>query len=111
MGALTTLVLTINWGGVTYSWGSGLIIGIFVASDVLFIMLGIQQMTVLILFATTAASGAAAFVPIYFVHLFFQFTRNDNALDAGLRLLPLIVVMVVVVLANGVLMKIQCGLR
>jgi MFS family permease len=124
MGALTTFVLAINWGGVTYPWNSRRIIGIFVASGILFIILGIQQVwtifttlprrlipvqffrsrTVLILFSTTAASGAAAFVPIYFVPLFFQFTRNDNALDAGVRLLPLIVVMVVVVLANGVLM-------
>jgi MFS family permease len=124
MAALTTFVLAINWGGVTYPWDSGTIIGIFVTSGALFVILGVQQVwtifttlsrrlipvqffrsrTVLILFATTAASGAAAFVPIYFVPLFFQFTRNDNALDAGVRLLPLIIVMVVVVLANGALM-------
>lgn len=124
MGALTSFVLAINWGGVTYPWDSGRIIGTFVASGVLFIILGIQQVwtvfttiarrlipvqffrsrTVLILFSTTAASGAAAFIPIYFVPLFFQFTRNDNALDAGVRLLPLIIVMVIVVLANGALM-------
>lgn len=103
---------------------SGRIVGIFVTSGVLFVLLGIQQVftifttvsrrlipvqffrsrTVLILFSATAASGAAAFVPIYFIPLFFQFTRNNNALDAGVRLLPLIVVMVVVVLANGALM-------
>jgi MFS family permease len=124
IGALTSFVLAINWGGVTYPWGSGRIIGLFVASGTLFAILGVQQVleifttsarrlipvqffrsrTVLILFSTTAASGAAAFIPIYFVPLFFQFTRNDNALDAGVRLLPLIVVMVVIVLANGILM-------
>jgi MFS family permease len=124
IGALTSFVLAINWGGVTYSWDSGRIIGLFVASGILFTILGVQQVlttfttparrlipvqffhsrTVLILFSTTAASGAAAFIPIYFVPLFFQFTRNDNALDAGVRLLPLIIVMVVVVLANGILM-------
>jgi hypothetical protein len=124
MGALTSFVLAINWGGVTYPWDSGRIIGIFVTSAVLFIVLGVQQVwtifttlarrlipvqffrsrTVLILFSTTAASGSAAFVPIYFVPLFFQFTRNDNALDAGVRLLPLIIVMVMVVLANGIFM-------
>ncbi|KAF2823433.1 putative MFS drug efflux transporter [Ophiobolus disseminans] len=124
MGALTSFVLAINWGGVTYPWDSGRIIGVFVTSGALFILLGVQQVwaifttlprrliplqffrsrTILILFSTTSASGAAAFIPIYFVPLFFQFTRNDNALDAGVRLLPLIIVMVVVVLANGVLM-------
>jgi len=124
MGGLTTFVLAINWGGVVYAWGSGRIIALFVVSGVLFILLGIQQVftvlttlarriipvqffrskTVLILFAVTAASGASAFVPIYFVPLFFQFTRNDGALDAGVRLLPLIVVMVVTILVNGALM-------
>lgn len=124
MGALTTFILAINWGGVTYPWDSGRIIGLFITAGVLFIVLGVQQVwsllttvsrrlipvqffrsrTVLILFSTTAASGAAAFVPIYFIPLFFQLTRADDALDAGVRLLPLIVVMVVVVLANGALM-------
>jgi MFS family permease len=124
MCGLTSFVLAINWGGVKYPWGSGTIIGLFVTSGIIFMLLGIQQVwtifttaprriipiqffrsrTVLILFSTTAASGAAAFVPIYFVPLFFQFTRNDGALDAGVRLLPLIIVMVVLVLANGVLM-------
>ncbi|KAK4201971.1 putative toxin efflux carrier [Triangularia verruculosa] len=124
MGGLTSFVLAINWGGVTYPWNSGQIIGLFVTSGVLFILLGIQQVwtifttlsrriipvqffrsrTVLILFSVTAASGASAFVPIYFVPLFFQFTRNDGPLQAGVRLLPLIVVMVVTIIANGALM-------
>jgi MFS family permease len=124
IGGLTTFVLAINWGGVVYAWGSGRIIAMFVVSGVLFILLGIQQVftvlttltrriiplqffrskTVLILFAVTAASGASAFVPIYFVPLFFQFTRNDGALDAGVRLLPLIVIMVVTILVNGAFM-------
>lgn len=124
MGGLTTFVLAINWGGVTYPWDSGRIIGLFVTSGVLFILLGIQQVwtvfttvsrriipvqffhsrTVLLLFGTTAISGAATFIPIYFVPIFFQFTRNDGALAAGVRLLPLIVVLVVAILANGALM-------
>lgn len=124
MGGLTAFVLGINWGGVMFPWRDGRIIGVFVTAGVLFVVLGVQQVfcifttaqrrlipvqffrsrTVLILFSTTAASGAAAFVPIYFIPLFFQFTRNDNALDAGIRLLPLIIVMVAVVLANGALM-------
>ncbi|KAK4178432.1 putative toxin efflux carrier [Triangularia setosa] len=124
MGGLTSFVLAINWGGVTYPWNSGQIIGLFVTSGVLFILLGIQQVwtifttitrriipvqffrsrTVLILFSVTAASGASAFVPIYFVPLFFQFTREDGPLQAGVRLLPLIVVMVVTIIANGALM-------
>lgn len=124
MGGLTTFILAINWGGVTYPWNSGRIIGIFVTSGVLFILLAIQQAwivfttpsrriipiqllrskIVLLLFVVTAASGASAFIPIYFVPLFFQFTRGDGALQAGVRLLPFIIVMVVTILVNGALM-------
>ncbi|KAI1089294.1 major facilitator superfamily domain-containing protein [Rostrohypoxylon terebratum] len=104
---------------------SGHIIGLFVASGVLFILLGIQQAyaitttiarriipvqffrsrSVLILFSCTAASGACAFVPIYFVPIFFQFSRGDGPLDAGVRLLPFIAVMVITVFANGALLS------
>ncbi|KAL4974562.1 major facilitator superfamily domain-containing protein [Aspergillus desertorum] len=125
MGALTTFILAISWGGVTYPWNSGQVIGCFVASGVLFIILGLQQVflvfttierrmipveffgsrTVLILFSSTAAAGAAAFVPIYMLPLFFQFTRGDGPLDAGVRLLPFIILMVVTILTNGALLS------
>lgn len=122
MGGLVTFFLALNWGGVTYPWSSGTIIGLFVACGFLFVLLGIQQTwaifttiprriipvqffrsrTVLILFCVTAASGASAFVPIYFVPILFQFTRGDDALEAGVRLLPLIIVMIFCVFVNGV---------
>ncbi|KAF7162848.1 hypothetical protein CNMCM5623_007970 [Aspergillus felis] len=125
MAALTTFVLAISWGGVVYPWNSGQIIGLFVASGVLFIVLGFQQVflvfttierriipveffgsrTVLILFASTAAAGASAFVPIYMIPLYFQFTRGDAALDAGVRLLPFIILMVATILTNGALLS------
>lgn len=124
MGGIVTFVLAINWGGVAYPWRSGQVIGCFCAAGVLFILLAIQQVcvigttvarriipvqifnnpTVLILFACCAAGGTSAFVPIYFVPTFFQFTRGDSALEAGVRLLPFIVVMVVIIILNGHLM-------
>ncbi|RWA11891.1 hypothetical protein EKO27_g3189 [Xylaria grammica] len=124
-GALAAFVLAINLGGVIYPWNSARVIALFVVSGVLFIILAIQQVftitttlprriipvqffrsrSVLLLFGCTAASGACAFVPIYFVPIFFQFRRNDGPLDAGVRLLPFIVVMVVTVFANGALLS------
>ncbi|GFF96182.1 putative HC-toxin efflux carrier TOXA [Aspergillus udagawae] len=125
MAALTTFVLAISWGGVAYPWNSGQVIGLFVASGVLFVVLGLQQVflvfttierriipvqffgsrTVLVLFASTAAAGASAFVPIYMIPLYFQFTRGDAALDAGVRLLPFIILMVATILTNGALLS------
>lgn len=124
MGCLVSVIMAINFGGVTYTWGSGQIIGLFVCAGVLFILLAVQQSrtilvsfprrlipvqffrkhTVIILFVCTSASAAGVFVPIFFVPLFFQFTRGDGALDAGIRLLPLIIVSVVTISINGALM-------
>lgn len=121
---LVTFILAINWGGVVYPWNSGQVIGCFCASGALFVLLAIQQVravattparriipvqilnnrSVLILVACCASAGAAAFVPIYFIPTFFQFTRGDSPLDAGVRLLPFIVVMVAFIIINGSLM-------
>lgn len=43
LGAFVSGVLAMSFGGVTYPWNSGRIIGLFVCSGVLFILLGIQQ--------------------------------------------------------------------
>lgn len=124
IGGLVCFILAINWGGVVYPWNSGQVIGCFCASGALFILLAVQQVravattparrivpvqllnnrSVLMLVACCASAGAAAFVPIYFIPTFFQFTRGDSALDAGVRLLPFIVVMVVFIIINGSLM-------
>jgi hypothetical protein len=109
----------------TYPWNSGRIIGLFVCSGVLFILLGFQQVytvftttsrrifpveffkirTILILFAMTAAGGTAIFIPIYMTPIFFQFTRGDSALESGVRLLPFILLMVFAVISNGAVLS------
>ncbi|KAK7697261.1 hypothetical protein SLS64_013695 [Diaporthe eres] len=124
VGCLVSLIMAINFGGFTYGWKSGQIIGLFVCAGVLFTLLAVQQSwtlfvalirrlmpvqffrkyTIIILFVCTSASAAGVFIPIFFVPLFFQFTRGDGALDAGVRLLPLIIVFVVTISINGALM-------
>ena len=125
LGAFVSGVMAVSFGGITYPWNSGKIIGLFVCSGVLFILLGIQQVytifttvsrrvfpveffksrTILILFAVTAAGGTAIFVPIYMIPIFFQFTRNDSALEAGVRLLPFIMLMIFAVISNGAILS------
>ncbi|KAH9208866.1 major facilitator superfamily domain-containing protein [Leptodontidium sp. 2 PMI_412] len=125
LGAFVSGTMAISFGGITYPWSSGKIIGLFVCSGVLFTMLGIQQVytiftttsrrifpveflksrTILILFAMTSAGGTAIFLPIYMVPIFFQFTRNDTALEAGVRLLPFIFLMVFAVIGNGAILS------
>lgn len=58
-----------------------------------------------LLFICAAAINAAVFVPIYFIPIYFQFTRGDDALDSAVRLLPLIFLLCATILANGKLMS------
>ena len=44
-------------------------------------------------------------VPIYYIPLFFQFTHGDSALEAGVRLLPFVFMIVFFSLLNGFTMS------
>ncbi|KAJ5519995.1 MFS drug efflux transporter [Penicillium fimorum] len=97
LGAFLSGIMPISFGGLTWAWGSGNIIGLFVCSGVLFILFGPQQVFII--------AGTACFVPVYFVPLFFQFTRGDGALDTGVRLLPFIIPCIVMICVNGGVMS------
>lgn len=125
IGACVAGVMAINFGGQIYPWNSGQTISCFVVSGVLFIVFGLQQwycvwttpesrtfpcqfltrLSFIILFMQTAAVATVFFIPIYFVPLFFQFTHNDSAIDAGVRLLPLVCFVVATIILNGALMS------
>lgn len=124
-GAIVSGVMAVNFGGTVYAWNSGRIIGLFVTSGICFILFGLQQAftitttkdrrifpgqflkskIMIILFSETAAASTATFLPIYFIPLFFQFVRNDSALEAGVRLLPLVCFLVFGCVANGAIMS------
>jgi len=53
------------------------------------------------LFVTMSCAATAIFIPTYYIPLYFQFVKGDSALDAAVRLLPFIVVMVVFCIVNG----------
>ena len=125
MGAFCSGVMALSFGGTTYAWNSGRIIGLFVTSGVLFILFGMQQVytvfttearrifpvhflrrrSLLILFAMTSAAGTCIFLPIFFIPLYFQFVRSDTALEAGVRLLPFVCLLVFFCMVNGAVMS------
>ncbi|ERF73026.1 hypothetical protein EPUS_07120 [Endocarpon pusillum Z07020] len=114
----------LSFGGSLFEWRSATIITTLCLSGLLFVLFGIQQCfclftnlehrllpvqyfksrTLVLLFVQSAASGAPIFVPVYFIPLFFQFTRGDGALDAAVRLLPFVCFLVFFSLANGAIM-------
>ncbi|KAH8424135.1 uncharacterized protein LDX57_001889 [Aspergillus melleus] len=125
IGVFVSGIMAIAFGGLLYGWDSAQIIALFVCSGVLAILFFLQQhflilttyqrrifplqyfkdKEMVILFIETAAAGTSSFIPIYFVPLFFQFVQGDGALQAGVRLLPFIVPLVVFNLVNGAAMS------
>lgn len=124
IASIICLVMAINFGDALYPWKSGQIIGLFVASFVLLVVFGLQQrfswLTTVeermfpchllmikeanLLFVAAACCNAAGFIPIYYIPIYFQFSRGDTALEAAVRLLPLIIVLSATILGQGYLM-------
>lgn len=122
IGAFVMGIMAIAFGGTMYAWSDSRIIGMFVGSGATFVVFFLQQgfmwltsytgrifpmqyfrsKEMLLLFVETAAAGTSSFVPIYFIPLYFQFVKGDGALEAGVRLLPFIIPMVVFNLVNGI---------
>ncbi|KUI66831.1 Putative HC-toxin efflux carrier TOXA [Cytospora mali] len=125
VAGIMTIIMAINFGGTTYAWNSGQTIALFVVSGVIWIAFGIQQAfaifttttqrvfpvhflrnwNAVLLFICMAAVNTAGFIPIYYVPLYFQFSRGDDAIGAAVRLLPLIIVLSAAILSNGHLMS------
>ncbi|KAI9776218.1 MAG: hypothetical protein M1839_000539 [Geoglossum umbratile] len=124
MGAFCCGIIGLSFGGSLFAWKSATIIVLLVVSVVLIILFGIQQVwtlatsaetrllpvqyfkrrTLLLLFALGSLSAAPLFIPVYFIPLFFQFTKGDSALDAAVRLLPFMFMAVFFSLLNGGIM-------
>jgi len=108
LGAISSLLMAISFGGLLFPWNSGSIIGLFVTAGVVFIILAAQQRytigtsekhrlipleyigskEIVILFIETVCAGTAVFLPIYFIPLFFEIIHNESALISALPLLP-----------------------
>jgi MFS family permease len=58
--------------------------------------------TTVLLFILIATSAALAFVTLYYIPLYFQFTRGDSALRSAVRLLPVIFTLVFGSVAGGI---------
>ena len=124
LGAMVSGVMAIDFGGTTYPWRSGQIIGLFCTSGILFIIFALQQKftiftstarrlfpveflhsrTMILLFMAVACGSTSIFIPIYFIPLFFQFVLNSSAIGAGVHLLPFVIVLVIFCVGNGAIM-------
>ncbi|KAF4494557.1 ABC transporter [Fusarium agapanthi] len=118
------LTVALTFGGVVYSFNSGTIIALWTVTGVLLVafivLLKIHPLVskenrlyplhffknwILInMQVQVFLSSGIILAMTYFVPLYFQFIKGDGALEAGVRLLPLIMFMVAVSMLNGFLM-------
>ncbi|MEY9844733.1 EmrB/QacA subfamily drug resistance transporter [Streptacidiphilus sp. BW17] len=114
--AATAVILLTTWGGTTYGWTSGPILGLGVATIVslaLFVLVerhAAQPVLPLALFRTPVFAianaigfliGATMFGVIIYIPLYLQTVHSASPTSSGLQLLPLILGMLITFITSG----------
>ncbi|RSL95403.1 hypothetical protein CEP52_012072 [Fusarium oligoseptatum] len=117
-------IMAISFGGILYSWHSAAEIVFWTLSGVFLVVFVVllrfhpsvskkhqlwpshflKMPVVMNMQLQIFLSGGIILTIIYYIPLYFQFICGDGALDAGVRLLPLIIAMVVTCMVSGVLL-------
>lgn len=121
---ISLLMIVLSFAGSSWGWSSGGTIALWVLFCLSLIAFGFQQTfaisttkehrlfpvqflksrTLILVYFGTAAAGTSLFMTIYYVPLFFQFTKNDSASQAAVRLLPFVVVTIFFIMIAGALL-------
>lgn len=124
LGTFCCGITGLSFGGSLFAWKSATIIVLLCMGVILLVLFGIQQAyclfttyerrllpaqyfrsrTLVLQFIACGIIGGPIFVPVYFIPLFFQFSKGDGALDAAVRLLPFMFMLVLFSLINGATM-------
>lgn len=64
----------------------------------------LRRKTVVLLFICTAATSTNLFIPVYYIPVYFQFTRGDEPIRAAVRLLPFVLIGVFTTMLSGGIM-------
>lgn len=115
--AVICLLLALQWGGTEYPWNNSRIIGLFVGfGAMILIFIGVQiwkgdegtlpprlfkNRNVLCAMAFSCFFGSAFFPLIYYLSLYFQAIQGDTAVEAGVKILPLLISTVVTSVLSG----------
>ncbi|RYO90665.1 hypothetical protein DL762_002548 [Monosporascus cannonballus] len=114
-------IMAISFGGTEFPWNAPFIVSSFWAAGVLFFLFWLQQhllfkttratrlfpihffakKNMFLLFIIQASVGGIVVIPLYLMALYYPFAQNDTALQAGVKLLPLVAFLVVAIVFNG----------
>lgn len=120
-GTFTLFITVLAFDGSTFTWGSATSIALWVVWAVFLVTYVTQQSFALfttrqtrifpahflkskelvLVYFVTAATATAGGVTLYYIPLFFAFTRGDTALQAAVRLLPYIVIFIFFIMFSG----------
>ncbi|RWA08503.1 hypothetical protein EKO27_g6614 [Xylaria grammica] len=111
------LLLALQWGGVQYPWNDSRIIGLLVGAAVtVLIFVGVEQWqgdrgilpprffkerNVVCAMLFNFFFGASFFALVYYLSLYFQAIKGDTAVEAGIKLLPLLISSVISSVSSG----------
>ncbi|KAJ5216390.1 major facilitator superfamily domain-containing protein [Penicillium cinerascens] len=121
IGTLLCSIMAMNFGGVLWNWSSSNSIGLFVGAGVLLILFLVQQTfklgtsfenrmfpmhfwksrTLIVLFFTMMLATFGSFIGIYYLPIYYQFTRGSTAIQTSVHLLPFIRFLVAFNMING----------
>ncbi|GAD96920.1 MFS transporter, putative [Paecilomyces variotii No. 5] len=124
IGIHLSLALCLTFGGVQWSWGDGRNIALYVVFGATlgsfiitqyFCVLTTKQnrlfpgefllsRSMVLLYILVACGGAALFVALYYIPLYFQFVHGDSGIMSAVRLLPFVCLYVITILLCGYLM-------
>ncbi|KAI1752006.1 MFS general substrate transporter [Xylaria castorea] len=115
--AIISLLLALQWGGTTYPWNNGRVIGLFVVFGVLILVFLFVQWrqqenatvpprifrnrTVWSGSFFAFSIGSAFFLFIYYIPIWFQSVQGVSAVNSGIRNLPMLLSVVVASLVAG----------
>ncbi|KAI9727732.1 MAG: hypothetical protein M1828_005960 [Chrysothrix sp. TS-e1954] len=115
--SIVCLSLALQWGGFTYSWSNGRVIALLVLAGILMmsfvvveIMRGDDAMVPPRIFMqrsiisgvwVSGLVGAHMTIFIYFLPIWFEAVKGTSAVEAGIRLLPMVLSMVLGSILGG----------
>lgn len=113
------LLLALQWGGLDYDWSDGRIIALLTLGGVLLVgFIAVQifmpdtatipprifcQRSIMAGFWTTFCTGSSMMIMVYYLPIWFQAIEGVNAVNSGIRLLPMVLSMVVASICSGIL--------